>query len=88
MAVMVFTHFLVLHVVQNIGAELTRFADRDFYSDWWTSRTFSVFYRKWNGVVHDFIHTYMYLDMVSMPVRSCMKSMCWWSVGYCWPLPA
>jgi sterol O-acyltransferase len=46
MASMVFTHFLLLHVVQNIGAELTRFADREFYGDWWNCRTFSVFYRK------------------------------------------
>ena len=64
MASMIFTHFLVLHVVQNIGAELTRFADRKFYDDWWNSRTFSVFYRKWNGVVHDFIHAYLYSDMI------------------------
>ena len=66
MASMIFTHFLVLHVVQNIGAELTRFADRKFYDDWWNSRTFSVFYRKWNGVVHDFIHAYLYSDMVEI----------------------
>ena len=64
MASMIFTHFLVLHVVQNIGAEMTRFADRKFYDDWWNSRTFSVFYRKWNGVVHDFIHAYLYSDMI------------------------
>ena len=32
----------------------------------WNSRTFSVFYRKWNGVVHDFIHCYLYTDMVEL----------------------
>jgi hypothetical protein len=31
MAIMFITHFLILHTVQNIGAELTRFADREFY---------------------------------------------------------
>jgi sterol O-acyltransferase len=31
MALMFFTHFLVLHAVQNMFAELTRFADRKFY---------------------------------------------------------
>ena len=61
---MLFTHFLILHVVQNVGAELCRFADRSFYRDWWNSRTFSVFYRHWNGVVHDFIHCYLYTDLV------------------------
>ena len=64
MACMTFCHFLVLHVVQNIGAELTRFADREFYSDWWNSRNFSVFYRSWNGVVHDFVKSYLYMDLV------------------------
>lgn len=64
MGCMLFTHFLILHVVQNIGAEVSRFADRSFYKDWWNSRTFSVFYRAWNGVVHDFIHSYVYSDLV------------------------
>ena len=64
MGCMLFTHFLILHVVQNIGAEMSCFADRGFYNDWWNSRTFSVFYRHWNGVVHDFIHCYLYTDLV------------------------
>jgi len=64
MGCMLFTHFLILHVVQNIGAEMSCFADRSFYNDWWNSRTFSVFYRHWNGVVHDFIHCYLYTDLV------------------------
>ena len=34
------------------------------WQDWWNSRTFSVFYRKWNGVVHDWIHAYLYTDLV------------------------
>ncbi len=64
MTLMIFTHYLVLHLVQNIFSELTRFADRKFYGEWWNSRTFTVFYREWNGVVHDFIHSYLYTDMI------------------------
>ncbi len=64
MTLMIFTHYLVLHLVQNIFGELTRFADRKFYGEWWNSRTFTVFYREWNGVVHDFIHSYLYTDMI------------------------
>lgn len=41
MASMFFTHFLVLHVVQNIFAELTRFADRQFYQVRHLSKMFS-----------------------------------------------
>jgi sterol O-acyltransferase len=66
MAIMFFTHFMVLHACQNLGAELTRFADRKFYDDWWNSRTYTVFYRKWNGVVHDWIHCYLYTDLTEL----------------------
>jgi hypothetical protein len=61
-----FLNLSIVTTVQNIGAEVTRFADRGFYEDWWNSRTFSVFYRKWNGVVHDWIHSYLYTDLVSL----------------------
>ena len=47
---MIFMHYLVLHLVQNFFAELTRFADRDFYQDFWNCQTWAGFYRKWNGV--------------------------------------
>uniref|UniRef100_A0A7S2RHP6 Diacylglycerol O-acyltransferase n=1 Tax=Rhizochromulina marina TaxID=1034831 RepID=A0A7S2RHP6_9STRA len=61
---MFLTHFLVLHATQNLFAELTRFADRQFYEDWWNVTTWAAFYRKWNGLVHDFIHSYLYSDLV------------------------
>ena len=31
--------------------------------NWWTSTTFSTYYRKWNGIIHDWIHTYIYSDL-------------------------
>lgn len=34
-----------------------------FVKDWWTSTTFSGYYRKWNGVAHDWIHAYIYTDL-------------------------
>lgn len=36
----------------NAFAELTRFADRGFYDDWWNATDFSEFSRKWNKPVH------------------------------------
>jgi len=31
--------------------------------DWWASTSFSSYYRKWNTLVHDWIYSYLYLDM-------------------------
>ncbi|GAV02743.1 hypothetical protein RvY_13270 [Ramazzottius varieornatus] len=52
-----------LHAWMNAFAEMTRFADRLFYRDWWNSTTFSNYYRTWNGVVHDWLYTYVYSDL-------------------------
>jgi sterol O-acyltransferase len=29
-------------------------------------KTWGAFYRKWNGVVHDFIHQYIYMDLIEL----------------------
>ena len=31
--------------------------------DWWTSRNYATYYRKWNNVVHHCIHQYLYQDV-------------------------
>lgn len=55
--------YCLLHAWMNAFAELLRFADRLFYKDWWNSNTFGGYYRTWNVVVHDWLHTYIYKDM-------------------------
>ncbi|CAG7639107.1 unnamed protein product, partial [Allacma fusca] len=47
--------FILLQTCQNIGAELLRFGDREFYLDWWNSDSFASYYRKWNTPVQDFL---------------------------------
>ena len=32
--------------------DITSFADREFYQDWWNSTTWDQFSRKWNKPVH------------------------------------
>eukprot|EP00455_Lapot_gusevi_P025223 TRINITY_DN2647_c0_g1_i4.p1 TRINITY_DN2647_c0_g1~~TRINITY_DN2647_c0_g1_i4.p1 ORF type:complete len:384 (-),score=71.65 TRINITY_DN2647_c0_g1_i4:110-1261(-) len=56
--------FGILHCWMNFWAELTRFADRQFYEDWWNSTSWSTYYRKWNVVVHDWLYAYAYLDIM------------------------
>ena len=41
-------------------AEITCFADRHFYSDWWNSGDFMVFSRTWNIPVHNFFRRHVY----------------------------
>lgn len=47
----------------NFMAELTYFADRTFYKDWWNSRTFSEYWRLWNLPVHNFLFRHVYLPL-------------------------
>ncbi|CAF0802010.1 unnamed protein product [Rotaria sp. Silwood1] len=51
-----------LHCWLNAFAEMLRFADRQFYSDWWTATSWTTYYRTWNIVVHDWLYTYIYRD--------------------------
>ena len=54
--------FGVLHSWLNAFAELTCYADRRFYEDWWNVTDFGAYYRKWNIVVHEFLFYYIYQD--------------------------
>ncbi|CAF0780297.1 unnamed protein product [Rotaria sordida] len=56
------TFYGFLHCWLNAFAEMLRFADRQFYSDWWTATSWSSYYRTWNIVVHDWLYTYVYRD--------------------------
>ncbi|KAJ2464382.1 Sterol O-acyltransferase 2 (Sterol-ester synthase 2), partial [Coemansia sp. RSA 2322] len=56
--------FITFDSIANGFAELTRFADRRFYDDWWNARGLDEFSRKWNRPVHMFLARHIY-----MPVR-------------------
>lgn len=43
-------------------AEITRFADRRFYSDWWNSCDWLEFSREWNIPVHHFLRRHVYFS--------------------------
>ena len=49
----------------NAFAELCRFSDRQFYTDWWNSTSWSTYYRKWNVVVHDWLYAYVFQDSIA-----------------------
>uniref|UniRef100_A0A7S1CQD6 Diacylglycerol O-acyltransferase n=1 Tax=Bicosoecida sp. CB-2014 TaxID=1486930 RepID=A0A7S1CQD6_9STRA len=53
--------FIIFECMLNAIAELTYFADRQFYADWWNSTTFDEFARKWNKPVHEFLLRHVYI---------------------------
>ncbi|XP_043206525.1 sterol O-acyltransferase 1-like isoform X1 [Amphibalanus amphitrite] len=58
--------FALLHAWMNAFAEMTRFADRMFYQDWWNVTNYASFYRTWNIVVHDWLYEYIYTDVARL----------------------
>ncbi|SCV71124.1 BQ2448_2712 [Microbotryum intermedium] len=57
--------FIIFECILNGFAELTSFADRGFYSDWWNSQSFDEFSRKWNIPVHTFLLRHVYASTIS-----------------------
>ncbi len=58
------TFMLVFENYLNAFAELTCFADRLFYTDWWNSTNFEEFNRKWNRPVHEFLYRHIYIEFI------------------------
>ncbi|CAG8929787.1 unnamed protein product [Penicillium salamii] len=52
--------YVIWECVLNALAEITMFADREFYSDWWNSVSWDQFARDWNRPVHDFLFRHVY----------------------------
>ncbi|CAG0881214.1 unnamed protein product [Cyprideis torosa] len=55
--------FCIIHAWSNLFAELLRFGDRLFYTDWWTSASHHQYYRTWNKIVHEWLYEYIYTDL-------------------------
>lgn len=53
-------NYLLLHAWQNAWAEMLRFGDRYFYGEWWSAVNYTEYYRRWNGIVHDWLKEYVY----------------------------
>lgn len=63
MLVFLISFFGILHTWLNLFAELLRFGDRQFYHRWWSATSWSAYYRRWNLVVGDWLHAYLYQDL-------------------------
>ena len=56
--------FGFFHLWFNILSELTCFADRLFYRDWWNATTLEEYWRKWNLPVHNWLVRHVYFPCV------------------------
>lgn len=63
--------YLFFHSLLNIQAELTRFADREFYRDWWNSESVHYFWSHWNIPVHKWCARHLYLPLLSFGLTRC-----------------
>eukprot|EP01027_Heterolobosea_sp_BB2_P005835 GEZU01008877.1.p1 GENE.GEZU01008877.1~~GEZU01008877.1.p1 ORF type:complete len:487 (-),score=90.68 GEZU01008877.1:131-1591(-) len=54
--------YCVFHCILNGLAELTRFADREFYLDWWNATTMGAYWRLWNRAVYKWMARHIYLE--------------------------
>ncbi|KLT39548.1 MBOAT-domain-containing protein [Cutaneotrichosporon oleaginosum] len=52
--------YIIFECVCTGFAELSYFADREFYQDWWNSTSWDEFSRKWNKPVHTFLLRHVY----------------------------
>ncbi|TFK39815.1 MBOAT, membrane-bound O-acyltransferase family-domain-containing protein [Crucibulum laeve] len=52
--------YIIFECICNAFAELSYFADRQFYEDWWNSTSWDEFSRKWNKPVHTFLLRHVY----------------------------
>lgn len=67
--------FAVFHSFLNALAEVMRFADRDFYGDWWNSPNLGVFWRTWNKPVHQYMKRHVYSPLIRRRWNSRSASM-------------
>ncbi|KAK4536306.1 hypothetical protein CDCA_CDCA08G2331 [Cyanidium caldarium] len=55
--------FWFFHCALSAWAELLRFADRQFYRDWWNATTLDSFWNKWNMLVHEWALRHVFIEL-------------------------
>jgi sterol O-acyltransferase len=59
------TWYVIWECILNVLAEVTCFADRGFYGDWWNSVSWDQYARDWNRPVHNFLLRHVYHSSIS-----------------------
>ena len=67
--------FLLFESFPNALAELTLFADREFYQDWWNATSIEDFYGKWLKISYLFYYRHVFMKLqTSFPKISPMMA--------------
>jgi sterol O-acyltransferase len=72
--------FGMLHSWFNLWAEILRFGDKEFYTDWWNVSNFADYYRRWNIVVHEWLFHYVYQDILRFTRGKSSQLFCFFMV--------
>ncbi|KAL8721536.1 MAG: hypothetical protein Q9225_001790 [Loekoesia sp. 1 TL-2023] len=56
--------FAIFQSVLNALAEIMRFGDREFYTEWWNSPSVGNYWRTWNKPVYHFMRRHIYSPLV------------------------
>ena len=67
--------FLLFECICNLYAEISGFEDRQFYQDFWNATNFDEYARKWNRLVHEFLHRHVYLDLLKRTNMSIFQAL-------------
>jgi len=54
------TFYFLFELYLNLWAEVTKFADRQFYMDFWNISSFSDYGRTWNTITHYFLYLHVF----------------------------
>lgn len=67
--------YCFFHSYLNFLSEVLRFADREFYRDWWNAEDVSAFWQAWNIPVHNFCLRHIYKPLLSIGVTKFQASL-------------
>ncbi len=56
--------FLLFESMPNAISELTLYADREFYQDWWNATSIEEFYGKWLRFSYLFFYRHVYMKVL------------------------
>ena len=56
--------FAIFQSALNALAEVMRFGDREFYTEWWNSPSVGTYWRTWNKPVYHFMRRHVYTPLV------------------------
>ncbi|KAJ3313335.1 hypothetical protein HDV04_002141 [Boothiomyces sp. JEL0838] len=86
--------YIIFECVCNAFAELTCFADREFYADFWNASSFGDFARDWNKPVHHFLLRHVFKEsmenlkiskqdatFITFFLSSCMHELVFFIIG-------